>query len=111
MFAIQTAGDFDVDVYHAGELHGPRAQEAMAKFVMISGTTCHQADREQGLHHTGAIRGMRRFWHEAAARGCPLNGRYRVISRLHMLDASSSLFDPHPTWADLYRVFYFALVP
>jgi uncharacterized protein with GYD domain len=34
MFAIQTAGDFDVDVYHAGELHGPRAQEAMAKFVM-----------------------------------------------------------------------------
>jgi len=62
VFEIQTAGDFDVDVYHAGELHKPRAQEAMAKFVMISGTTCHRANREQGLHHTGAIRGMRRLW-------------------------------------------------
>ena len=39
-----------------------------------------------------------RFWHETADPGCPLIGRYRVISGLHMQNASSSHFDPLRTY-------------
>jgi hypothetical protein len=36
-----------------------------------------------------------RYRHEPADRRCPLNGRYRMISGQHMLNVSSSHFDPH----------------
>ena len=39
-----------------------------------------------------------RYWHEPADPERPLIGRYRVLSGRHMLNASSSHFDPRPTF-------------
>jgi hypothetical protein len=38
-----------------------------------------------------------RLWHEPVDPRCLLTGRYRVISGRHMLNASSSHFDPEST--------------
>jgi hypothetical protein len=40
------------------------------------------------------------MWHEPADPARPLTGRYRVISGQHMLNASSSHFDPEATLLD-----------